>query len=304
MPVYNAQDSLRRSVKSVLVSTYENIELILVDDGSTDASGDICDEIALSDERVRVVHKKNGGPASARNAGLDKVCGTWLMWVDADDEIEPGYVQTLVDVACDKHANLVISDCLVAGKPFNFIVPGKTYFSREELWEDFLNSHVPWSLWAKLYKASLFECLRFNEDDYIAEDLDMNARIFLHEGLHVVTIPDIGYHYAQTNGSVDNSFTSKHLVQFDVFDRVVQMALRAGMTDEAAAHVFYAERCLNALKKAYHAGAMDNPEIRRCVRQYLAKYRKDLLRGNRADRGLKLRIRVARAGWYGLLDRV
>ena len=84
-PVYNVEDYLKDCVESILNQTYKNIELILIDDGSTDNSGKICDEYASKDNRVKIVHKKNGGLSSARNAGLDIATGDYIFFVDSDD---------------------------------------------------------------------------------------------------------------------------------------------------------------------------------------------------------------------------
>ncbi len=304
MPVYNAQDSLEASVSSVLASTFSDFELILVDDGSEDASGEICEQLAASDRRVKAIHKVNGGPASARNAGLDAACGKWISWVDADDAIKPDYFEELMNAAQSASVDIVISDCLIDGKPFNFLIPNKIYETSEQIWEDLFASKLPWSLWAKLYRASLFNGLRFNESDYIAEDLDMNARIFLHGNLRMATISSTGYLYAVNSGSVDNSFDERHLVQFDIFERVVQMAQNSDIVTDCPSCIFYAERCLNATKKAYHAKALNNKKIRAKVDNALKLHSKELFASKAADRGLKLRMHLALAGAFWLLDKV
>lgn len=87
VPVYNAEKYLRRCIDSILSQSFEHFELLLVDDGSTDSSGVICDEYATKDNRVRVFHKTNGGVSSARNLGIVKSCGEWVAFVDADDRL-------------------------------------------------------------------------------------------------------------------------------------------------------------------------------------------------------------------------
>ena len=85
VPVYKAEAYLRRCVDSILAQTFQDFEVLLIDDGSPDRSGEICDEYARKDRRVRVFHKENGGVSSARNVGIEKALGTWIMFVDADD---------------------------------------------------------------------------------------------------------------------------------------------------------------------------------------------------------------------------
>lgn len=96
VPVYNAAKYLRRCVDSLLAQTYDPIEIILVDDGSTDGSAAICDEYK-KDARVRVIHQENHGASAARNAGLDAMCGEYVMFVDSDDYVSPEYVRKPVE---------------------------------------------------------------------------------------------------------------------------------------------------------------------------------------------------------------
>lgn len=91
-PVYNVEKYLDRCVKSLIAQTYENIEIILVDDGSTDSCGKKCDEYALLDDRIRVIHKKNGGLSDARNAGIDRASGNYIAFIDSDDFVSELYI--------------------------------------------------------------------------------------------------------------------------------------------------------------------------------------------------------------------
>ena len=95
VPVYKAEKYLHRCVDSILAQSYTDFELLLIDDGSPDNSGAICDEYAIKDSRVRVFHKQNGGASSARNKGLDHANGEWVSFVDSDDWIEPQMVESL-----------------------------------------------------------------------------------------------------------------------------------------------------------------------------------------------------------------
>lgn len=87
VPIYNAEKTLRRCIDSILSQTFSDWELLMIDDGSTDQSGTICDQYAIKDKRIKVFHKKNGGVSSARNLGLDNARGEWITFVDADDQI-------------------------------------------------------------------------------------------------------------------------------------------------------------------------------------------------------------------------
>ena len=114
VPVYNTEKYLRRCIDSVLAQTYQDFELLLIDDGSKDSSGAICDEYAAQDARVRVFHKENGGVSSARNVGLDNARGEWITFVDADDWIESDMLELLLRKGEETGADIVMGDLLFA----------------------------------------------------------------------------------------------------------------------------------------------------------------------------------------------
>lgn len=110
IPVYNTEKYLDRCIQSVLAQTYTNWELLLIDDGSTDSSGIICDKYAAHDNRIRVFHKPNGGVSSARNLGLDNAKGEWISFVDADDWIENSMLYDAHQKAIDENAEIIFTD--------------------------------------------------------------------------------------------------------------------------------------------------------------------------------------------------
>ena len=108
LPIYNVEKYLKNCIESLTNQTYENLEIILVDDGSTDNSGKICDEIAKSDERVMVIHKQNGGLAAARNTGYLETTGKYLMYVDSDDIVKKDVVENCVEAIEKENSDVVI----------------------------------------------------------------------------------------------------------------------------------------------------------------------------------------------------
>ena len=108
VPVYNVEKYLRQCLDSVLAQTYRELEIILVDDGSTDGSGAICDEYATRDSRIKVVHQQNGGLSSARNAGLDLATGEYVAFVDSDDYIHETMLELLYQALVENNADTVI----------------------------------------------------------------------------------------------------------------------------------------------------------------------------------------------------
>lgn len=170
VPVYNTEKYLRRCIDSILTQTFSDFEILLVDDGSTDSSGAICDEYAKKDQRVRVFHKENGGVSSARNLGLDKAKGEWIAFVDSDDEIkEESLEKGCIDSCAEDLIIGVIRDCT------NEIQQGfpAGCYSQIEWKKLYANNigHLAWgSVWGKLFKSSLIGDVRFDTNMFLGED--------------------------------------------------------------------------------------------------------------------------------------
>ena len=151
VPVYNVENKIRRCLDCLVNQSYKNIEIILVNDGSTDDSGAICDRYAAGDERVRVIHKKNGGVSSARNRGLDEASGLYIMFVDSDDYIEKNACEVMIDAIEKYGVDLIVAsyNTVYNGKVMRHICPEKVYSRVSDIKEDFNSSSksVPIYLW-------------------------------------------------------------------------------------------------------------------------------------------------------------
>jgi len=203
IPVYKVEPYLNQCVDSVLAQTYENLEVILVDDGSPDNCGAICDEYAKKDRRVKVIHKENGGLSSARNAGIDIATGEYLNFIDSDDWVESDMLELLYNnlVKCD--ADISCCDFYMAyankNEPLSFAV-GNLAFNSEQAVERVLKMKFPPSAWAKLYKRHIFDDIRYPvgkycEDNFIIIDILSKANI-------IVGDPAFKYYYRQRKNSI------------------------------------------------------------------------------------------------------
>ncbi|MBR3755232.1 MAG: glycosyltransferase family 2 protein [Clostridia bacterium] len=216
IPIYNAEQYITSCINGILNQTFSDFELILVDDGSKDSSGEICDEFAKSDDRIRVIHKKNGGAADARNCGIDIAVGEWIMFFDSDDCFEPNIVQKLYETVQAENADMAVcsidlfnEDCFEDKYiPDHFIAtPG--IFSGAEILS---NGHIPTvfvSPCCKIFKKSLFENLRY-KTGRICED-EMIVHHILYRCKKIVVINDILYHYRQLVNSVSHTVSPKKL---------------------------------------------------------------------------------------------
>ena len=184
VPLYNVEFYLRRCINSILNQSFVNFELLLIDDGSIDTSGIICNEYAEKDRRIKVFHKENGGVSSARNVGLANAKGTWIAFVDADDWVEPDYLKNLIDHV-DDSIDLVISYTQRYTKGANFrkeIYPSKL-ISDKNFEEMFIENDMHWHTapWSKLYRIELIkrQNIIFCEGMYISEDALFNFQVMM-----------------------------------------------------------------------------------------------------------------------------
>lgn len=198
VPVYNVEKYLDRCIKSVIQQTYKNMEIILVDDGAKDKSGEMCDAWAAKDPRVTVFHQKNGGVSKARNTGINKATGEYLIFVDSDDVIAPDMVEHLIWLLESENADIAMCGLYHIFDESNISFESKdaevNSFDRvsaiRELW--YQTSFLP-SVWGKVYKRDIFGELRFTEG-ILFEDVDLLHKLFWKSGKIVYQdVPLYGY---------------------------------------------------------------------------------------------------------------
>jgi len=218
VPVYNTEKYIRKCLDSIVNQTYRNLEIIVVDDGSTDSSGDICDEYAHKDARIKVIHKENGGVSSARNAALDLCTHTWgdlVAFVDSDDWLELNMYETLLEQIYLYNADIATCKISIEYSDNSRIVHKKiksnicfSVKDKEELIKNFLNREIYTSSSNdKLYNLKLFSGIRFPvnqfyEDNYLVLEILLRAK-------KIVVGCDSCYHYRQNNNSITRNFSRK-----------------------------------------------------------------------------------------------
>lgn len=179
IPVHNVEQYLRQCIDSVINQTYKNLEIILVNDGSTDNSGKICDEYAAKDNRIEVIHKQNGGVSSARNVGLDVATGDYIGFVDSDDYIEQDMYEYLFSINKKNNTSLAVCNFYIV-KDENILtsptIVKHSVLSAEEMLECSFKQLFSWN---KLIARKLFENLRFPEDVGYGEDMAVCMNLFI-----------------------------------------------------------------------------------------------------------------------------
>lgn len=259
VPVYNAETYIHKCVDSILAQTFTDFELLLVDDGSPDFSGAICDGYAEKDARIRVIHKQNGGVSSARNAGLDAAKGEYIVFIDSDDYVNEKFLRSML-TAADEENTLVIADY----QPFNekgleerdfpeaFSVDCDANIASAQDFRDLVFGFRVFPPYCKLYRRDIIEKngLRFNTEIRTAEDFDFNMRYIANvDRIRYVPLTDymyrVGYkEYRPSNHGVlgDSEIKSVHIMA----NGIVSFAKRLGVYDEV-----YDEICVWAAKKHY-----------------------------------------------------
>ena len=215
VPVYNVEKYLRQCLDSIINQTYRNLEIISVDDGSTDSSGIICDEYAQIDARIKVIHKENGGLSSARNAGLD-VCtsgGDFIAFVDSDDWLEPDMYETLHDKMIKYKADIVNCGYYREYKKYRekcAIGQDSVYMGADVVEKSYSSPYVCYAVWFKLYRKALFDEVRFPVGKNY-EDMAIFFSVF-EKAEKVLIISECLYHYRQRkSGIMAEKFNEKQL---------------------------------------------------------------------------------------------
>lgn len=219
MPVYNVADYLPQAVESILSQDYDKLEVILIDDGSKDDSGAVCDHYAARDARVRVIHQENGGAAAAKNAGLRIASGEYLSFVDSDDFLEPNVYEYMVNLLKQEQADMIqfAFRNIYRSRTEAFILhPGRTEVDTVSYLKRFPSDWTCALLWNKLYRRELFDGIFFEEghridDEFFTYQGIMNAK-------KIVVDDKIIYNYRRRASSAMNSAKAGQQLQFDRVD--------------------------------------------------------------------------------------
>lgn len=213
VPVYNVEPYLSQCLDSILAQTYTDLEILLIDDGSTDCSGKICDQYAARDSRIRVFHTEKRDLSAARNLGLDYAHGDFIGFVDSDDWVEPDMYECLLMKANQTNAD--ITECGVLRE-----FPGKTIeckksntvFSGVDAVLALLQGYLGNGVWNKLWKANCFKSIRFPEGR-IYEDIATTYRVFIISD-SICSTDIFKYHYRQRDKSLSKCHDMRNLVSY------------------------------------------------------------------------------------------
>lgn len=234
VPVYNVEKYISRCVDSLLNQTYTALEILLIDDGSTDCSGQLCDEFAAKDARIQVIHKPNGGVSSARNQGLRAATGDYIGFSDSDDYIDPSMYEKLVSLLEKETADISVCSFANEETPGNFVPyfqeEKKVYVFRDEEQRANLlqNKYYSCSLCDKLFRREVLDTVFLDEAITHYEDL-----WFLYQAMKrsskLVFFPEPLYYYCTNQGSASTGrFSDKMMTMIDVCERIYTDVSKGG----------------------------------------------------------------------------
>lgn len=301
IPIYNLEKYIDDCLKSVTEQTYTNLEILIVNDGSTDLSGEKCAKWAEQDSRIVYINKGNGGAASARNAALDVCKGDLYVFVDGDDGISPEYIQILYNHLAERDADIAICGWVdrrenehveAVGTGKDCFVYDKTEALRKLLYQEEYDT----AMWCKLYKRELFEGLRFQEGN-IYEDIELIYKVF-ERAASVVYTPYTGYFYLlRESGTTLKSFSVKKM---DLIDVVEEMdAYLCGKYPELAG------ACASKFVRANFHIYLQIPRTeefekeRTRIENNINRYRKNVIKDPRVRKGTKAALILSGIS-YGL----
>ncbi|HIW85509.1 MAG TPA: glycosyltransferase [Candidatus Eubacterium faecipullorum] len=293
VPVYKTEKFLDRCVQSIVNQTYRNLEIILVDDGSPDNGPAMCDEWAKKDERIKVIHKINGGLSSARNAGLDSATGDYVMFADSDDYLELDMIEFLYDLIINYNADISRcsfyfdenGQCTEEIKDDSIKLP-----NYNELIIDLLNcTYTSGVAWNKLFKADKIKDCKYRDDDGCSEDIMFNFR-FYRKNIKAVFCDLPKYHYVVRKNSIVKSEFNE--LAYSIV-RAKKIILRSFEKNEAVYP--YAVKSLVDSAFIVLSGCIKHnacPEMQKALRQDILKYKKNIFLENMFDFESKLKTLV------------
>lgn len=222
VPIYNVELYLANCINSILRQTYEKFELLLIDDGSTDNSGNICDDFADHDTRCKTIHQKNLGEAGARNTGLDIAKGEYIAFIDADDYVHPQYLEILYKMICENKCEISVVEYENVQNMYYEISYGiKKCYNTKSLWqkkliEELFSKTSFMTVWGKLYKRELLHEVRFISRE-IALDVEFNSRVY--QTAQKAVVADVKlYYWMNRSSSISRTlFSQRNIDAIDCY---------------------------------------------------------------------------------------
>ncbi len=299
IPVYKVEEYLERCIESIINQTYNNLEIILVDDGSPDNCGKICDEYQTKDKRIKVIHKENGGVSAARNDGIEASSGQYIAFIDSDDYINKEYIEGL-------YSNLKKNDCDISICSYNetneytysiqeTIESEAHVYNSEQIMEKLLyQREIYTSVWCKLFKRELFENVVFPIESNIGEDLATVYKLIAKSKKIVYSNAKNYYYFQRDNSLIKSQFKIQRMncikyiyEMIDIINNKYPKLLPAAHNRLFMEAVFI---IIQIPKKEY------KDEYQQ-LKGIIKKYRKEVLKDKKSKKGYRI---IALASYFGI----
>ena len=303
VPVYKVETYLRKCVDSIIDQTYRNLEIILVDDGSPDRCGTVCDEYALKDHRIRVLHKKNGGLSSARNAGMKVMKGKFVTFIDSDDYVSPYYVEHLFNALHQSNSDMAIS-CFIEvedGEKIQFDqksrLSGLTNLGRKETFEKLLyQDEIDISAWGKLYKTELIKGLEYPVGK-LYEDIPVTST-YIFKCRFISIISNSDYFYLQRESSIQyQNFSTKKMDAIYHIEAMASAVIEKYPDLKSAA---YCRELSCACNLLFQIPKNDTSGCRNYLWNIVLRTRKTIMKDRHARRKAKLAAGLSYLGYKAM----
>lgn len=281
VPVYNAENSIRRCLDSILIQTYEDIEIILVNDGSKDNSISILYEYANKDPRIIVLNQENKGVAAARNTGLDNAAGDYILYVDSDDWIEKNMVERMLELSANVDIVFCGNDSATSSENREISVDIKIEnWNHEKIIAEFIkHKMISGMLWNKLIKRSLTEGCRFNPKTGYGEDAEFLWQVLQHTKSMCVTNEVLYHHVLDSNSISHLSYSDKKYSAIPMWEKINSDVVRSYPQYKEYAKISLTSAAVYGMFEARQCG-YDNAENKRHMRQIT---RKNIIQFLKAD---------------------
>lgn len=279
VPIYKVEEYLPRCLDSIINQTYKDLEIILVDDGSPDKCGDICDKYAEMDNRIKVIHKKNGGLSSARNTGLEIASGDYIAFVDSDDWIEPNAYELLLDAIESMDADIAIIGYRWTDGVLNqgdIQIGQNRLLNKDNLWDEILTK-LNNASWNKLYKAKLLGDTRYPIDLIHGEDLIFNLEYINRCDRGVINDTVVYNYFIRPDSITGSGFSDKKFMEITVKDEVLKMVEDLYPSKRSVAEKFCFRARMNILRSMHKSRQEENyaVEIEK-IREYIFRNYKNV----------------------------
>lgn len=273
IPVFNVEKYLPDCLYSVSSQSYKNLEIVLIDDGSTDKSLKVCEEYHSQDYRVVVLHKENGGVSSARNMGLEYAHGDYVTFVDPDDLIAPHYIESLYRALIKANAQIAVCrafDC----KEENIDQFVKVYTREKIIYQeisvgsdyDFFAEYAHYTVWGALFQREILKNITFQQDLYVGEDSFFYMQALLSSKYITYTNARL-YCYIKrtTSATANDAYNDKKFTEVEAWRRICELTQSLGGKAHGSALASLGIRSANAIKRMLIFGGFDKEKYKYCT---------------------------------------